>query len=410
MDLCLLCETEAVVGLIDFGLQPVCNRYLATTTEPEYLHPLVIGQCEACGLIQIVDPVPAEELSPRFDWITYGEPEGHLDGLADIISKLPGITRVSAICGISRTDDSLLERLVEQGFQNIWRIDPEGDLGVRGGLHGVETIQARFDARSATEIANQHGRPDVVVGRYILEHAQDIHKSLSALKTLVSPGGYVVLEVPDCQRPMEESDYSFVWEEHALYFTERTFRRSLAVGGFSLVHCESYYYPLQNALVGIGGSQPEASYLLSQNDLQEEKARGQEWACGLSTKRGDLRRFLRGYGKKRGNTALYGSGQLGCAFINLLELNGLIHIVVDDNDNKHGYFMPGSHLPIRAASALVQEEVSLCLMSVRPGIQEKLIRNHRAFLEQGGTFYSIFPDGPYQLPLLSDRGGGDRCK
>ena len=403
MDLCLLCETEPVAGLIDFGLQPVCNRFLTTATEPEYLHRLVIGQCEACGLIQIIDPVPADELRPRFDWITYKEPEGHLDGLAEIISNLPGITQESVISGLSRTDDSLLDRLVEKGFQNVWSIDPEGDLGIRGCPYGVETIQARFDPDRAAQIADRRGNPDVVVGRYILEHAQDIRKFLRALKTLVNCRGYIVLEVPDCQRPMEERDYSFVWEEHIFYFTQRTFRHSFSVGGFSLAHCGSYYYPLQNALVGIGGSQSEATCLLSRQNQQEEKTRGRAWAGGLTSKRESLRRFLRDNRQKGGSTALYGSGQLGCAFINLLKLKELINIVVDDNDNKHGYFMPGSHLPIRPASALLQEDISLCLMSVRPEIQEKLIRNHQGFLEQGGTFFSIFPDGPNALPFLSDR-------
>lgn len=399
MGLCTLCRTGAVVSLVDFGLQPLCNRYLATSVEAEYTHPLVLGQCKTCGLIQIMDPVPASELCPQYDWIVYREPEGHLDTLTEIISNLPGITHKSAICGVSRVDNSLLNRLVERGFQHVWRIEPERDLVVRESLHGTETIQARFDPQAATEIANLRGRPDIVVSRYIVEHAQDILKFLSALKALVSPHGYIVLEVPDCQRPMEKGDYSLVWEEHALYFTQRTFRHSLALGGFSLAHCESYYYPLQNALVGIGGPQRERTpYFPSQRDLEDEKERAQAWARGLTSKRDSLRRFLHEH-RTRGNTALYGSGQLGCAFINLLELKKYIDIVVDDNAKKHGLFMPGSRLPICASSALLGEGISLCLMSVRPEIQEKVIRNHRVFLEQGGAFFSIFPDGPNPLPL-----------
>lgn len=397
--LCIGCEVGPVETLLDFGLQPLCNRFLATEFEEEYTHPLVMGQCEACGLIQIQHPVPAGEMRSRFDWIVYREPEEHLDDLAGLISRLPGITRASTICGMSFVDDSLLRRLAERGFQ-VWRLDPETDLGIHELPVGVETIQERFDPRMADKIAARRGKPDVVIGRYIVEHAHDLRRFMDALKNLVSPHGYIVVEVPDCQSGFKKRDYSIVWEEHVSYFTEATLRRTFALGGYSLLDFESYPYALQNALVIIGKPQPETpSAAPMEDDLEDEKRLWKSWIHDLAKKRQSLREFFREHRRNRGKLALLGAGQRGCSFVNLLELKEYLDFVVDDNTRKHGLFMPGSRLPIRQPSALLEEQASLCLIAANPESQGNVMRAHKVFLGQGGTFLSIYPDGPYALPL-----------
>ena len=52
------------------------------------LFPLKLGQCQETGLIQLIDPLPCENLIPQYNWITYFEPEGHLDSVVNKISKL----------------------------------------------------------------------------------------------------------------------------------------------------------------------------------------------------------------------------------------------------------------------------------------------------------------------------------
>ena len=50
------------------------------------LHRLALGQCSVCGLVQLVDPMPAGIVRPQFSWLTYNEPEGHLDVRIAVLS------------------------------------------------------------------------------------------------------------------------------------------------------------------------------------------------------------------------------------------------------------------------------------------------------------------------------------
>src|SRR5689334_17626978 len=82
MGICRICGRASIRQRLDFGPQAIRNRFLRSHEESEYRHALAVGCCCACGLMQLADPPPVAELCPRFDWIQYNEPEGHLDAVA----------------------------------------------------------------------------------------------------------------------------------------------------------------------------------------------------------------------------------------------------------------------------------------------------------------------------------------
>jgi hypothetical protein len=400
MNACLLCHAKQVVLLLDFGLQPICNRFLARPEEKEATFPMRIGQCKSCGLVQSMNPVPAEELKPRVDWITYNEPEGHLDGLADKIAALRGLTKESVICGVTFKDDSLLKRLRDRGYARTWRMDPHGDLGISDPGVGVETVQDRFNTATSARIAHSRGKADVVIARHIWEHAADPAGFVDALKQLMTPDGYLVLEIPDCERALASHDYSTLWEEHSLYFTPTTFRQSAALCGLSVERYECFPYTLENSLVSVSRlAQQTVPHKLPEALLETEKRRGQEFAAGLPVQQATMNEYFARFRKENGKIALLGAGHLAGTFVNLLQLKEHIDCLVDDNPQKRGSYMPGSGLPIYESGALLDRNIKLCLLSVNAESEDRVIEKNRAFTDAGGIFHSIFPASQYALRI-----------
>lgn len=95
--------------------------------------------------------------------------------------------------------------------------------------------------------------------------------------------------------------------------------------------------------------------------------------------------------RNQGKVALLGAGHLACTFINLLELKDHIEFAVDDNPNKRGLFMPGSRLPILGSEALLDEDIKLCLLTVSPQAESRVIANNESYVKRGGSFSSISP-------------------
>jgi C-methyltransferase C-terminal domain/Putative zinc binding domain len=387
---CFLCRSADLAPLLDVGAQPISNRFLRSADEPEERFPIALRQCAACGLVQIDTPVPARALIPPYEWITYNEPEGHLDDLVAVLMRLPGIGSGAVAAGVSFKDDSTLARLERRGLRT-WRLDLRHDLEVAdaGSGYGVETIQDRLTPAAARRIVQQRGPADVLLVRHILEHAGVPLEFIEALKILIRPGGYIVLEVPDCSRAMDGCDYTTIWEEHTLYFTPLTFCHSLSLAACNVVFTANYPYPFENSLVAIAQTNGAGAGLAAPA-LVRERERGLAFGRSFVGQREKIRRCLL-QRRTRGRIVLFGAGHLACMYVNVFGVAGVIDAIVDDNPHKQGLFMPGSRLPIAGSSVLQNDGVSLCLLSLNPIGEEKVIEKNTAFVERGGTFASIFP-------------------
>lgn len=393
---CRACGSVRVLEHLDFGPQAIRNRFLRASDEVEFAHNLEIGYCGSCGTVQLVDPPPVDEVRPRFGWITYNEPEGHLDALADVLTKLPGITPRSTFAGLTYKDDSTLSRLNGLGFANTWRPEMEASLGISAPFAGIESVQEKLTPEHAKALVARLGQPDVLLVRHVLEHTHDTRRALDWAAQLVKPTGYVVFEVPDTMRALDRFDYATVWEEHTLYFTPNTLRRCLERNGFEVASLESYPYTLENSLVVI--ARPTAKRLARFSPVPlEETTRAQRFIREFPRVRELIQRQLR----NRGRIAMLGAGHLTGAFVNLYDLGKRIEFVVDDNANKQGLFMPGSRLPILPSGELVNRNINLCLMTVRPEIENAVAAKNAAFTARGGILASVFPDSPYSLDRIT---------
>jgi hypothetical protein len=398
---CIVCRNAELTRLVDVGPQPISNRFLRAPTDDEELFPIALRQCDGCGLVQIEQPVPARSLVAPYDWVTYSEPEGHLDELVDILLTLPGVGAGGITAGVSFKDDSMLARLARKGLQT-WRIDLRRDLGVTDAHagHGVETIQDRLTPAIAADIARQRGRADVLLVRHILEHAALPLDFMNALKALARPGGYIVIEVPDCSRALDGCDYTTIWEEHTLYYTPETFHHSLRLGAFDVVRAENYPYPFENSLVAIARSNGTgAAAGVPDRTVARERARGAAFGRSFGACREHIRCVLDERRRRGGCIALFGAGHLACTWINVFGVQDAIDCVIDDNPHKRGLYMPGSKLPIVASSTLLERDISLCLLSLNPIGEQKVIEKNSTFVERGGRFASIFPGSARALTL-----------
>ena len=375
------------------------NRFLSrdASAANEFQHPLQVGICEACAVVQLRNPAPPAELRSRYPWITYNEAEGHLDRTVEDLENLLRLSPGAVIGGVSFKDDSVLRRFRERGYR-AWRIDLREDLGVEDPAAGLETIQEKLDPGAAARIADKRGACDLLIVRHILEHAFEPRVFAEALKRLLKPGGRIFLEVPDCERALSARDYTTVWEEHLVYFTEESFHRALALLGFAAVKTEVVPYFLENALLAL--VQPRASVpaAFTGEALKADNARFLSFQQGFSGKQRAVQGFL-DEERRKGPIAVFGAGHLSCAYINLMAAKDRIDFVVDDSPPKQGLLMPGSRLPIRPSAALIGEKVRLCLSSLNPETEAKVLAKQEAFLRGGGSFQSIFPGSPRALPV-----------
>jgi len=337
-------------------------------------------------------------MRPRFDWIRYNEPEGHLDTVTASVAALLGDRSDAAVLGLTYKDASLVERLRVRGYPHVAVLMP-AELGATEPQAGIETIQESFTSAVAARIGAARGPANVVVARHVLEHTRNPLAFLSCLRAMLAPGGILVLEVPDATRSLEGLDYSTVWEEHTLSFTPPHLAHAVQAAGLTLVDIEIHPYPLEDSLVALCCVDET---LPATNAARAFGAQGTLWERPLTL----ARRYGEGFVGRREavraalgkacfegkRVGLFGAGHLAIKFVNLLGLESRIAEVIDDHPAKKGMFLPGSRLPIVGSDRLgAADGPLLCLSSLSPESEERVLGRLGDFLGRGGRFASIFP-------------------
>ena len=390
MKICLMCAEVAVEPLLDLGLQPVSSHLTMSPTQQVVQHSLGLGGCQACGLVQVLQPFPYQSLVPPFERLIYREPEQHLDAMVQRAIALPGVEKSSTVAGVTYKDQSTLDRFARLGFERTWCVDLAHDLGVSDPCANIETVQAQLTPERAVEIVRRRGPVDILIVRHILEHSENPARLLRALATLLRRGGYMIVEVPDCEGNIARQDYTMIWEEHTLYFTQSTFGGIMPVANCRSLATEVAPYMFENCLVQFGQQIDDDYSKTAPRTRDADLGIIRAYASSFSNWTQDYRALLADHTRDGRRVALYGAGHLTCAFVNFHDLAELIAFVVDDTPQKQGRYLPKCGLPIKSNEALGATQTPLCLLGLSPEIEEKVIANKSGFLAAGGKFSSIF--------------------
>lgn len=392
MDPCHLCGEFKLLLLIDFGKHPIAHRFLDDPNQEEYLHNVVILFCENCGLIQLGNPIPPEKLYSKYNWLSSWKWNPHIPRLVKLIDRLcSDLNEQSKIVEVGSNDGSFLEELRNQGYKNLLGVEPAQDAWKASNKKEIEAIGSYFTLNKSREIMETHGRCDLLVSRQMLEHITDLIDFQNAIGTILKPGGYVLLEVPNFTLGLDAPDYSAIWEEHVNYFTPQTLNRFLMNTGIRPIHSETVTFSGESLIVlgkylGKSISIADGKGILKALRSSSLKFRDQ-WPKFKDA----LIDYLHKHRRKGGKVALYGAGCRANSLINFANLSPYIEFIVDDQPEKQNKYMPGSRLPILPSSALIEESIDLCLLAVNAENEDKVIAKLRKYKNHGGQFISVHP-------------------
>ena len=105
---CNVCNGKNFDEVLNFGETPIAHRFLPDPFQGnEYTHSLVISLCRNCGLIQILNPIPPEELYRDYnfcfsDW----KPQPHVIEEINLIDER--IQRANLVLEVGCNDGMFL--------------------------------------------------------------------------------------------------------------------------------------------------------------------------------------------------------------------------------------------------------------------------------------------------------------
>ena len=389
MSACNMCEYKAVESLIDFGNNPIAHHFLEDPKQIEYTHTVNLGFCKNCGLIQLINPIPPERFYTEYNWLSSWKWNPHVPYLLQEIDGFTDINKNSFVLEIGSNDGSFLKALKENGFKNQLGLEPALDAVNEAERLGIETIRSYFTPAEANKLVKKRGKCDLFISRQVIEHVANLSEFAEAMKIVLKPGAYVIIEVPDFGFNQEAPDYSAIWEEHVNHFTKNTLKYFLNHIGVKVEKINTAMFSGQ-IIIAIG-KYAGGPIINSRLPIEEEKNRSIFYKNKWPVFKSKLNEYLKILKKSGNKIALYGAGCRATCLINYSGISKYIDLVVDDQKEKQGKFLPGSRLPILSSSKLMMNDINLCLLAVNAENESMVISKHSDFIKKGGNFVSLHP-------------------
>src|SRR5262249_1242610 len=369
---CRSCGQDGLHPVLSLGCTPVAEalRPGEQLAERERSFPLNVSLCGGCGLMQIRETVPAEELFCRdYPYFSSFSPAllHHSRENALRLIESRHLNASSLVVELASNDGYLLRNFVEHGIP-VLGIDPAEGPARAAEKIGVPTLCTFFGKDLAQQLRAEGKRADVIVANNVLAHVPDLNGFVEGIRVLLKDDGVAVIEAPYVRDLIEHCEFDTIYHEHLCYFSvsavDRLFRRHslylnhvdhLPIHGGSLRYHVEPREAVQDSVKSFLRGEGEAG-LVDLDYYHDFAGRVDHVRVSLL----DLLTRLKSEGKR---IAAYGAAAKGSTLINYIGVGKqFIDFVVDRNTHKQGLFMPGQALPIFAPSRLLEEQPDYVLL------------------------------------------------
>lgn len=373
--LCRACGSERLDPYLDFGAQPISTRLLERIDESEESFGTGHVHCGVCGHVQRSCVVP-----PSLLYESYGRLKStSLPAYVGELAREIGQSDAELIVEIGSNNGDFLAMVGHFGRVRVVGVDPALNCVENAAKQGIPTVPGYFVRSLVPELEREFGRPNIIVARHVLEHVDDTDDFLSAVSMLLRDDGIFVVEVPYFDWAVAKGDFTSFTEEHISYFSDRSLTILLNRYGFHVSSRRIVPDNWSDAML----------YTCRRGEVSETTERKIRYATReafLSSMRECHERLT----ELPAGSAVFGGF---CRSANLLNYLGLGHetpfqFAVDDQPDKQGRFLPGSHLEVLPPSRLA--EVEACVLAT-VNFEDRVIGNHANFVRRGGKFVQLFP-------------------
>jgi SAM-dependent methyltransferase len=398
---CRSCASVELDVFLALGETPLANALLRDEdlTRPEARFPLDVAVCQACGLVQILETVPPEQLFGEYLYFSSFSTT-MLEHARTLAERLTAERRLGAgdlVVEIASNDGYLLQWYQRAGVP-VLGVEPARNIAKVAVERGIPTDCAFFGYDTATRLAADGKRAAVIHAHNVLAHVADLNGVVHGLATLLRPDGVVVIEVPYVKDLLDHLEFDTIYHEHLCYFSATALAPLFARHGLELVDVERVAIhggSLRLQLAHAAAARPSQRVAAL---LEEEAAwkvlspatyRGfSERVWGLRDQLRALLARLKADGKR---IAAYGASAKGSTLLNTFAIGAeTLDFVVDRSSYKQGRYMPGVRLPISPPERLLAEQPDYVLL-LTWNFAAEILAQQAEYRARGGRFILPIP-------------------
>lgn len=402
--LCRFCRAPLSRVFLDLGLQPLANSYLtpeqlAAGNEPVF--PLRTCVCDACFLVQADHDVPAEAIFDDtyayFSSFSPGWVE-HARRYAEAMIDRFGLGPDSLVVEIASNDGYLLQHFLARDVP-VLGIEPTANTAEAARAKGIRTDVVFFNAESGQALAARGDRADLMAANNVLAHVPDLNAFVGGFRHVLKPEGVLTFEFPHLLNLIEKVQFDTIYHEHYSYLSLLAVEQILGAHGLRVFDVE--LLPTHGGSLRLfcchqaaGHEETEALRTLRATEAAAGLDRGETYdgfTARCEAVRDGFRAFLAAAADDGKAIAAYGAAAKGNTFLNYCGASAAdIVCAYDANPAKQGRYLPGSHIPVFAPSAVAETRPDYVLI-LPWNLKDEITRQLAYIADWGGRFVIATP-------------------
>ncbi|MFC1512828.1 methyltransferase domain-containing protein [Thermodesulfobacteriota bacterium] len=401
---CRHCGSELKLPFVDLGSAPPSNAYLQEENlqAAEKWYPLRVLVCTHCWLVQTEDFAERDELfnadyayfsSLSSTWLA------HAERYVEDMAQRFGLNANSHVVEVAANDGYLLQ-YVKAHHIPCTGVEPTGSTAKAARAKGIPIEEEFFGVNLAKELVTQGKQADLTTANNVLAHVPDINDFVAGFALLLKPSGVATFEFPHLLKLIEGNQFDTIYHEHFSYLSLISVQRIFETNGLTVFDVEEL--PTHGGSLRVFAqrcnSGKHACMSRVAKVIEREKHAGMEtteyytdFQVRAEKVKDDILLFLID-AKRQGKTvAAYGAAAKGNTLLNFAGIRpDLLPYVCDAAPSKQGKYLPGSHIPILAPSALQKYKPDFIII-IPWNIAEEVKQQNANVREWGGRFLVAVP-------------------
>ena len=401
---CRMCDSKELYKFLDLGFMPPADGILnkEEINHPEIHFPLIVAQCQKCGLTQLTYAVNPEILyGEKYSYESSITETGkkHFFGMANSIFNKLNLKLNDFVVDIGSNVGVLLEGFKNNGC-NVLGIDAAQKISKIANERGIETWNNLINSEIARKIVIEKGKAKVICGTNVFAHIDDKKGLIDSIKIILEDDGFFIIEAPYLVDLIDNLEYDTIYLDHLEYLSLKPLVKFFENNGFQVFDVERYEIHGNSIRVFIAksGKMNISDSVYKMLKFEEEKGIYKKetldnFAERVKQHKTDFVNMIRELKKQNKKIIGISAPAKGNTLLNYCKINNdLIDYMTEKSGLKPGHYTPGMHIPIVEEERLLDDNADYGVIFAW-NFAEEIIKNpiNKRFSEKGGKFIKPIP-------------------
>ncbi len=366
---CRCCGNEKLKRIISLGFQPLANNL--TSSKKDYVDkfPLEMNYCENCHNVQLSVSVDAKKMFTNYFYLSSTSSifRKHFENAAQQYLKEFKLNKKSYIIDVGSNDGIGLMPFKKLGFKKLLGVEPAKNLSKLANKKGIKTFNGFLNEKNLKKIKKN---ADLVLASNVFAHSDNLKSMANCMLKLLSKRGSIVIEVQYLLNTLKDLTFDNIYHEHYNYWSLTSLLFFFKNLDATIVKAEKINTHGGSIRIYLQKGKKNKIHNSVKKILEEEEKFGikkfktyKKFADKIFKLKKNVTNNIKKIKKDYGKIIGYGAPAKATTALNFFNINGELDFIIEDNQLKHGKFVPGVNIPIISKKKLKDKNIPVLVLA-----------------------------------------------